>query len=745
MKNGGEFHEYLNDRVTHIIASNLAQTKAAHMRNKTVVKPEWILDSVKMKKVLNPNDYSLEVLSKISKNQNKLNEFIDKNSKTINEITLPKENVSISNNHSESALKSGNFDSKNENFLSEFYGKSRLHLISTLATDLKLYISNLRNKTIKRDIIQLPENLYNKSQELFLRKEERVIFHGDIDCFFASVSLRDKPHLENEPVGIAHSKGKNANNDDNFSYSEIASCNYEARKFGINNGMLVGTAKRLCPNIVLIEYDFDAYSICSKQIYELVSTYTHEIKAVSCDEMFIDFTNIVVKSNGTLDPLDIASFLRREIKTKIRCPSSIGIGTNMLIARLATRKAKPNGQVWIRAGQETLNFLANMQINTLPGIGASIMSKIDHRWKITTCDELRKINKADLQTVFGFKLGLKLYEFARGNDTRPFLENEGNDSISEGVKKSVSTDVNYGIRFDTNEQVNEFFGRLSTELCDRLKKYNLKGVKLTLKVRIRDPSAPIETKKFLGCGICTEKTISTPLYIATNEPEIVTQACIALYRQTFLMTTDCKDLRGIGLQMDKLQVANPIKNNNSIDKLFSIRQKEKSETIPTIVLDDSNDCGGDNRNPSLKKAEPILMESFNNYEKDFNLFMKKIESIAKKKKRCLKKEGNLDQDFIIEEIDCIKFILNDWICWSSVFNKRNKFLFDDELYVFKGFLLYLVNFDKYLECLEVILKTFKALIIEYGSTDWILFFKQVYTEVQTLFYEKYHACLDIEI
>ena len=675
----------------------------------------------------------------MTKSKNKLNEFIDKGAsksvenETSNTSKLNDINKAIYSARADSrSSKSVNFDSKNENFLNEFYGKSRLHLISTLATDLKLYISNLRNKTILREIKQLPDTLY-KTKDLFLGKEERIIFHVDIDCFFASVSLRDKPHLEHEPVGIAHSKGQNAKNDENFSYSEIASCNYEARKFGIKNGMLVGTAKRLCPNIKLIEYDFEAYSTCSKDIYELVSTYTHEIKAVSCDEMFIDFTNYIVKSEGTLNPLDIASFIRQEIKLKIRCPSSIGIGTNMLVARSATRKAKPNGHIWIRAGKDTLNFLSKMEINTLPGIGSSIMSKISTKWNIKTCEELRNISKADLLSTFGNKLGFKLHEFARGNDTRSFAESsDANDTISSDcIKKSLSTDVNYGIRFDSNEQVNEFFSRLSTELCDRLKKYNLKGSKLTLKIRIRDPSAPIETKKFLGCGICNEKTISTPIHIATNDPEIVTQSCVSLYRQHFLMNTDCKDLRGIGLQMDKLKSTKPVqKSENVINKLFNVKQKQKQEDIPIIVLD----C-----KETTDVAKTVDWTSGeDNHEKEFKLFVNKIQKIVQKNGK------KFDQDFFLKEIDCIKFILNDWIYWSSNLNKNSQFISDDDLYIFKGFLLYLVNFDKYSEFLEAIMKIFKRLIIQDGSIDWISFYQQVYNEIQTYFYERNSALLDID-
>ena len=684
-------------------------------------------------------NYELEIL--VDKNQNKLRDYLSKTERSASaNDDLKKDDFS---SPCTSNQRTRNVDAKDENFLSTFYGKSRLHLISTLATDLKLFVNELK-QSADYDLKtrqQLPLELYNKEDnKINLNKDERVVFHLDMDCFFVSVSLRNKPNLQNQPIGIAHSKGKKANSKDDFSYSEIASCNYEARQYGLKNGMLVGTAKRLCPNLKLIDYDFEQYSKCSRHIYELVAQYTRQIKAVSCDEMFIDVTDLVKKSDGLLNPLSFATFIRQQIKNDLDCPSSIGIGTNMLISRLATKRAKPNGQVWIRSGEETLRFISSFKISDLPGIGASIMSKIHSKWDVNKCEELQKLKKNDLQELFGKKMGEKLYEFCRGIDSRPFLENDQNSNLASlndtaVVKKSISTDVNYGIRFDTITQVHDFFRRLSGELCDRLKRYNLKGTKLTLKLKIRDPSAPIETKKYMGCGLCVDKTVSTPIHIATNDPDVISNCVIGLYRQHYLNNVDCNDLRGIGLQMDKLTSATAAtvpKSESVLMKAFG--KIKKTSEVEILELSDDN-----SNNSTTTVVEEARLEESLDYEDEYKTFVNKIETFINKSKVGGEASANCDDD----DIDAIKRLLDDWIFWSANLLKA-KSIDDDDIQIFKGYLLYLLIKIENIEKLFLILKLFKRLVIRNGNTEWIRHYKNINEEIQSEFYQKYDATLQID-
>lgn len=205
------------------------------------------------------------------------------------------------------------------NFLAEFYNNSRLHHIATLGASFKHHISRMRESHNG----QFPalHQLKSEMQQTELSKtvpdstNGKVIMHIDMDCFFVSVGLRTRPKLKGLPIAVTHSKGRNANNlqnmdgvdrkkemdlyvkrheekyhvdrtgddeeadqvkpmrviDNTISLSEIASCSYEARKMGIKNGMFVGQALKLCPQLQTIPYDFDAYKEVAHTLYDTIS------------------------------------------------------------------------------------------------------------------------------------------------------------------------------------------------------------------------------------------------------------------------------------------------------------------------------------------------------------------------------------------------------------------------------------------------------------------------------------------
>lgn len=205
------------------------------------------------------------------------------------------------------------------NFLAEFYNNSRLHHIATLGASFKHYISRLREA--HNGQFPMLNQLKVEMQQKNLSRETvhdsidgKLIMHIDMDCFFVSVGLRTRPKLKGLPIGVTHSKGRNANNlqnvdgvdrkkemelyvkrheekyqvdrgvdddeerevkprrviDNTISLSEIASCSYEARKMGIKNGMFVGQALKLCPQLQTIPYDFDAYKEVAHILYDTI-------------------------------------------------------------------------------------------------------------------------------------------------------------------------------------------------------------------------------------------------------------------------------------------------------------------------------------------------------------------------------------------------------------------------------------------------------------------------------------------
>lgn len=198
------------------------------------------------------------------------------------------------------------------NFLSEFYNNSRLHHIATLGAGFKHYVSQLReaHDGMFPERVKLKAEQSSSGSHNSLAVQEKSIMHIDMDCFFVSVGLRTRPQLRGLPIAVTHSKGANSNqikqragadrqkemelyakrHDDRFkqhgieeedeesttmvdsttSLSEIASCSYEARKMGVKNGMFVGAALKLCPNLKTIPYDFDGYKEVARTLYDTI-------------------------------------------------------------------------------------------------------------------------------------------------------------------------------------------------------------------------------------------------------------------------------------------------------------------------------------------------------------------------------------------------------------------------------------------------------------------------------------------
>ena len=375
---GGIYHHYHSSRTTHIIAKNLPDSKVfiignlvytgmsllitsnaqtnrvntdlntvdiyvyklqvkALKGNEVIVDPSWIMDSVKAEKLLNYQPYLL--FTKQRNDQPRIqfekNPSVQDNSDSKVEQSVKDEPRFSPNTRS--------IDAKDEKFLGEFYNNSRLHLISTMKSDFKSYVMQLRNKNTSmtfphREVLSTLQKAEHSSMEF--HQNIKTIMHVDMDCFFVSVSLRKYPNFRGKPVGVAHAKGNKS--DGTESWSEIASCSYEARKCGVKNGMFVGPAMKLCPDLQIIPYDFDGYQSVAKTLYDTISKYTLDIQAVSCDEMLVDLSS-VIDSVTNLDVMCFCEKLREEIFEITKCTASIGLGPNVLLAKLATKKAKPNG------------------------------------------------------------------------------------------------------------------------------------------------------------------------------------------------------------------------------------------------------------------------------------------------------------------------------------------------------------------------------------------------------------------
>ncbi|KAH9909350.1 impB/mucB/samB family protein [Xylariomycetidae sp. FL2044] len=427
----------------------------------------------------------------------------------------------------------------NPDFIQQYYSESRLHHLSTWKAELK---SRMQKFAAEKG-----------PQGTSVRRKagsRRYIMHVDFDSFFCAVSLKSAPEYVDKPAVVAHGAGTG---------SEIASCNYPARKYGVKNGMWMKRAKELCPDLKVLPYDFPAYEEASRLFYESILSVGGVVQSVSIDEALVDVTSVVLNAVGSKgsgieegsmwreqEKADqLALIIREQIKAKTGCAVSVGIGNNILLAKVALRKAKPAGQYQIKP-EEALDFLGQLKVDSLPGVAYSIAGKLEEIG-IKFVNDIRQTSKERLTNSLGPKTGEKLWEYARGID-----RTEVGD---QPIRKSVSAEVNWGIRFINQEEAEEFIYNLSKELERRLLHEQVKGKQLTMKIMRRSLDAPLDPPKHLGHGKCDTFNKSVMFGVATHDYQVLGKEAISILRS---YSFSPGDLRGLGIQLTKLE---PIKTS----------------------------------------------------------------------------------------------------------------------------------------------------------------------------------------
>lgn len=240
---------------------------------------------------------------------------------------------------------------------------------------------------------------------------------------------------------------------------------------------------------------------------------------------------------------------------------------------MATKKAKPNGQFHLLP-ESVEDYFNDIPISDLPGVGYSTNFKLKNL-NMLTCSDLRSLSLVRLQQEFGKKLGESLYNHCRGIDDKQLNYDQ--------IRKSVSAEVNYGIRFTEMHELDAFLCQLCTEVHHRLEELGSKGRTITLKYMVRAAEAPVETAKFMGHGFCDNVTRSTTLSSATDDPSTITSTVLAIKSA---LNVPPKELRGIGIQISKLEAsaaAEPKSNTlkQMFDKVIEKNKQSEMTNIPT--------------------------------------------------------------------------------------------------------------------------------------------------------------------
>lgn len=563
---GGKFLGFLGNKsaATHIVCDRLTPRKQIQFKNCRVVKAQWIVDCITARKLLDWKQYRL--FKEIDYDQQRLQfqdyapdtfavgqhnlEFLPQDTDEVGLLENENEHelaygqgslseesqIDLKNNHVNATLKNAIMDAKHPQFLEHFFANSRLHHLSIWKADLRLVFLKkiLQAGKTKRQV--------DKSDNTSL------ILHLDFDCFFATASCQKHPHLDinKHPIAVSHG-GKT---------SDVASCNYVARKSGVKNGMWLGLAKKLCPELIVVDYEFDLYENYASSLYNyLVKMASHfdTIFPVLIDEVLIDATSYV-KQHLQLDvPSHVASLckkMRQDIFNLTNCSVSIGASHNVLLAKIALRQAKPNGYYYFSPDNDKL--LKSVPVRSLPGVGYALIDKLRTELSIVhdpSIEDLRKLPKERLKNVFGPKTGEKLYDYARGLDSTS-IELDSTSAPSLLGRKSVSVDVNFGIRFDDMFQVETFMMNIGGEVSKRLKKLGLIGSQVGLKLAIRAKDAPVNPPKHLGMGKCYFLNKTARLGIPTDDWGIIGAELKTLTR---ILNIEPKELRGVAVTITKLE------------------------------------------------------------------------------------------------------------------------------------------------------------------------------------------------
>jgi DNA polymerase-4 len=252
----------------------------------------------------------------------------------------------------------------------------------------------------------------------------RKIIHCDCDCFYAAVEMRDNPALRELPLAVGGRVDQRG---------VVATCNYEARRYGIHSAMATAQAIKLCPDLVVLPPAMEKYRAASRQILAIYRDYTDLVEPLSLDEAYLDVSaSPHCKGSATL----IAQQIRQRIFETVGITASAGVAPNKFVAKIASDWNKPDGLFLVRP-DEVDAFVAALPVKKLFGVGKVTAAKLN-KLGAQTCVDLRSWSLMDLQHHFG-RFGSRLHDLCRGIDNREVSSSQERKSVS--VEETYTPDI----------------------------------------------------------------------------------------------------------------------------------------------------------------------------------------------------------------------------------------------------------------------------------------------------------------
>jgi DNA polymerase-4 len=292
------------------------------------------------------------------------------------------------------------------------------------------------------------------------------LLHVDMDAFYASVAIRERPELHDVPVIVG---GGNR--------GVVLSANYAAREYGVRSALPMTRARRLCPRAVVVAPDYDSFTTVSSSVMETFRQVTPLVEVVSLDEAFLDVRGST-RRLGT--PYDIAEYLRARVYDEQGVTCSVGVAASISVAKLASRRAKPDGLVVVPPAAVT-SFLHPLDVGELWGVGEKTRAML-HRLGLITVGDVAHTPLPTLQRAVGAGLGTHLHELAWGTDQRTITPRRGADEPD----KSMGADETFGRDMDDREAILREVLRLAGKVTGRMRVAGVAGRTVTLKVRFAD-------------------------------------------------------------------------------------------------------------------------------------------------------------------------------------------------------------------------------------------------------------------
>lgn len=290
----------------------------------------------------------------------------------------------------------------------------------------------------------------------------RKIIHIDMDAFYASVEQLDNPELIGKPIAVGGSENRGV----------VAAASYEARKFGVRSALSGALAKRYCPEIIFVKPRFERYKEISKKIHSIFREYTDLVEPLSLDEAYLDVT---LNKKGYISASVLAQEIRDRIYSEVGLTASAGISVNKFVAKIASDVNKPNGQKTV-SPHEVLSFLEALPIKKFYGVGKVTTDKM-YQLGVFTGLDLKSKSLDFLEKHFG-KAGSFYYDVVRG------IHNS--EVKSDRITKSVAAEHTFDSNLSSEIYMLERLETIAQSLERRLKKHDLAGKTITLKIKYSD-------------------------------------------------------------------------------------------------------------------------------------------------------------------------------------------------------------------------------------------------------------------